>query len=345
MTIDTLEQMLPDWEERLVIGRDVQTEGRFCHIVGMTRRGEEAVLYILEQETLPEFDQEAWERNKATNRSQLKQPNRQPMFLKGIQVGEQKLTVRSATSGVLAINPTIEGGLEALLLLYEMERAGWRLPEGHPFGGEDWSRLLLTRLEIPLDSETAAGGLPDWEKNKAVLQFDQSWPSFLIEQTVCLDIGKERELPFTLEDGRKGACYINKVYLMDVWAEQEKRFADPRYQERFPAEELEEIKQQFFEVLAEGCPRGMCYLGIEYECSLEGSLVFYETAFLNREPEEHHGSARMLMMALHPDEERGTHGKKLYGCVVQAPLPPDTKQVEVELFKFLERQAAWELVL
>ena len=117
------------------------------------------------------------------------------------------------------------------------------------------------------------------------------------------------------------------------------------YQERFPAEELEEIKQQFFEVLAEGCPRGMCYLGIEYECSLEGSLVFYETAFLNREPEEHHGSARMLMMALHPDEERGTHGKKLYGCVVQAPLPPDTKQVEVELFKFLERQAAWELVL
>ena len=125
MTIDTLEQMLPDWEERLVIGRDVQTEGRFCHIVGMTRRGEEAVLYILEQETLPEFDQEAWERNKATNRSQLKQPNRQPMFLKGIQVGEQKLTVRSATSGVLAINPTIEGGLEALLLLYEMTSL-WR---------------------------------------------------------------------------------------------------------------------------------------------------------------------------------------------------------------------------
>ncbi len=344
MTIHKLCQAAQKWDEILVIGRDVQEGEKLCHIVGMIRKEEEAVLYLLEPEE-ERADEEEMPFPYYSNRLSFKRSDHSPMFLKGFQVGEQKFEIQSANSGALACNDTAEGCLEETLLLYEMERAGWRLPEGHPFEHESWERLLLTKLEFSLSAEEATHRLPSWENKQVILYLDQKIQPFFVEQPVCISVGKERELNFSLADGRTGVCYINKVYLMDVWEEQEKKFADPRYRERLSEEELEAMKRQFFDVLEENCPKGMCYLGIEYECSLEGNLVFYEKAFLDRRPEEHSGSARMLLMMLRPDEEIGSHNKKLYGCVVQVPLPPDTRQVEVELFQFLQHQKERELIL
>ena len=74
------------------------------------------------------------------------------------------------------------------------------------------------------------------------------------------------------------------------------------------AEELEKQKEDFFRNLEQDCPRGMCYLGIEYECTLEGSLAFYDRAFLESEPRISQGSASVMMMLLRPDEPIGKHG-------------------------------------
>ncbi|MCM1134922.1 MAG: hypothetical protein NC400_05030 [Clostridium sp.] len=148
--------------------------------------------------------------------------------------------------------------------------------------------------------------------------------------------GKEAEIPFTLADGRKGICYINRVYPMDVWRDNEERFKDPRYLEIVTEEELEKQKEEFFAALAEDCPKGMCYLGIEYECTLEGNLVFYDKAFLDALPKENKGSARVLMMLLKPDEPWGKHGLRQHGCVIQKPVPPDICRIEAELFSFVE---------
>lgn len=151
-----------------------------------------------------------------------------------------------------------------------------------------------------------------------------------------LQVGKESEIPFSLEDGSSGICYINRVYPIDVWQENEERFKDPRYLEIVTKEELEKHKESFFEGLAQDCPRGMCYLGIEYECTLNGNLVFYDRSFLERKPEENRGSARIMMMLLKPDEPYGKHRLAQHGCVIQTPVFPDIKQMEAELFYYME---------
>ncbi|MDE7276504.1 MAG: hypothetical protein K2N98_06585, partial [Lachnospiraceae bacterium] len=88
--------------------------------------------------------------------------------------------------------------------------------------------------------------------------------------------------------------------------------------------------------LEQDCPRGMCYLGIEYECTLEGSLAFYDRAFLESEPRISQGSASVMMMLLRPDEPTGKHGLRQHGCVIQTPVAPEVRQLEAELFRFDE---------
>ena len=148
--------------------------------------------------------------------------------------------------------------------------------------------------------------------------------------------GEEAEIPFSLEDGRSGICYVNRVYPIDVWRENEERFKDPRYLEIVSEEELEKQKKEFFEGLEQDCPRGMCYLGIEYECTLDGNLTFYDKAFLDGEPAEHKGSARIMMMLLRPDEPFGKHGLRQHGCVIQTPVLPEIREIEAELFFYME---------
>ena len=80
----------------------------------------------------------------------------------------------------------------------------------------------------------------------------------------------------------------------------------------------------------------MCYLGIEYECTLEGGLAFYDRAFLESEPRTYQGSASLMMMMLRPDESTGKHGLQQRGCVIQTPVAPDVRQLEAELFRFDE---------
>ena len=114
--------------------------------------------------------------------------------------------------------------------------------------------------------------------------FRAAWkgrPLFFSGKPVCLRPGEEAEITFSLEDGRSGICYVNRVYPIDIWRENEERFRDPRYLEIMTAEELEKHKKEFFEGLEQDCPRGMCYLGIEYECTLDGNLTFYDKAFLD----------------------------------------------------------------
>jgi len=73
--------------------------------------------------------------------------------------------------------------------------------------------------------------LPEWS-DEVWITYDTSPKESAIEQSVTLEIGETKELSFSLQDGRDATCYINRVCLTDVWAEKEKRFADPAYRER-----------------------------------------------------------------------------------------------------------------
>lgn len=353
------EQMRPAYrvfDEVMPIGRTVEWEGKAYHIVGLTRLGKQAEMYVLEivseeEEMLEngttesvltesgaaETSGDADRQECHTNRMSMKVvPVECPFFnIISIRIGERELETGSANSGPLALNKgcAVDADSENFFLFYEMMRAGWELPENSPFLLMDWNALWLTRLTFRSEIES----LPVLEENQKILvKWGRRTKQHYVEMPTCLTVGEEAELNFVIADGRQGVCYINRVYPIDIWKENEEKFKNPRYLEIMTAEELEKQKEAFFRNLEQDCPRGMCYLGIEYECTLEGSLAFYDRAFLESEPGISQGSASVMMMLLRPDEPTGKHGLRQRGCVIQTPVAPEVRQLEAELFRFDE---------
>lgn len=125
--------------------------------------------------------------------------------------------------------------------------------------------------------------------------------------------------------------------LIDVWEDARKQFGDMKYWERFTEEQLQEPESHYYEALRQNGPKGMCYIGIEYECSRNINLQFYSKDFLDYYPETRNGSAAFLIMQLKPDKKTGTHGLPLKGAVINVPFSPDTTAVLIELLFYMKK--------
>ena len=68
----------------------------------------------------------------------------------------------------------------------------------------------------------------------------------------------------------------------------------------------EEAGKHRLAALEQCCPKGMFYIGIEYECSKNYDLVFHSKQYLKSHPETRQGSSHFLMMRLKPDQETET---------------------------------------
>ena len=107
-------------------------------------------------------------------------------------------------------------------------------------------------------------------------------------------------LSFEIPDKKTAHCYINKVFVLDVWEKEEQRFADPEYIEKVlkhvSKAEFEEMKKNFFDTLEEHCPKGQCYMAFYYECDADISLNFYDKEYLDTTPKPAYGRASSIFM-------------------------------------------------
>ena len=151
----------------------------------------------------------------------------------------------------------------------------------------------------------------------------------LLEKTVTLQVGKSRSFSFTDHEGDVVRCYVNNVLLIDVWADMEKQWSDPKTAEKFSPEQLQQARKFSQDALEQNVPKGMCYIGVEYECTKDINLSFYAKQFLGSRPETHRGSSSMLMVRMKPDRETGT------------PVAPDTTIVPAEAFFYMKKIDKW----
>lgn len=322
-----------DFDEIKVIGKDIVSEGQNYHILGMSLKEKQAVLYVVE------MMEECWEEgfsSEVTPRESLKNNMKQQatdsMFLhvREFQGKNQVYPVSGATSGAMKNTEYVE----SFFLFMKMTQAGWKVPENSVFYDISWERLRLTTVELQEKWES----LPEWTEDMQILA-DRMPESHAIELPVLLECGKSMDLEFTLADGTSALCCINNIYTMDIWADEEKRFADPVYRERIlqymSEAEFETMKQQFFQTLEEHCPKGKYYMVVEYECSENITLTFYDREYLDMvEEPQIGGTASSIMMRVKPEAETGLHGWKLRGCVIQKPLDAGMKSLEAELFSY-----------
>lgn len=337
MKLSYLEDVYKEWRDILVIGKTIERDNRKYHIVGMTL-DEEAQLYIIEPYSEPERFR--WKTKGVRNQRQIQKEHRENetmqdsyLHCNAFYLGDQRLQVQEGSGGPLIHSME---NYEHIKLFFDMLRAGWTAPEW--LKDEEWDNLQMVTLTIADMTE-----LPEYSSEMPVIIKHHPQPvQHLLEKTVTLNVGKSRSFSFIDNYGDKVMCYINNVALIDVWKDAEEQFNDPRYAERFSEEQMQEIRERRYEALRQSCPKGMCYIGIEYECSKDLSLQFYSKEYLKSVPETHGGSAVFLLMHFKPDKKTGIHGLPLKGSVIQTPVSPDTSKVPAELFYYMEIMKEWE---
>lgn len=333
MKFSYLEDAHEQWSDVLAIGRTIERDGKKYHMVGMTLR-ETAELYIIE----PYEEQENRHRRKGmrSQRRLLKENEEHEecyLHCSEFCFGTQWLHVQSGSAGPLEHSVQ---NYRTIQLFLDMMSAGWVVPEW--LKEEEWDNLQLVTLEIADLDE-----LPKYSPEMPIIIKHRSdFKRHLLEKTVTLHVGKSRSFSFVDYSGDKVWCYINTVALMDVWKDTEEQFSNPEYIKKVSPEQLKQAKEHCYRALEQSCPKGMCYVGVEYECSKDISLQFYSKEYLKSHPEHHEGSASFLMMRLKPDKELGIHKLPLKGCVIQTPVSPDTVKILAELFLYFEKTEEWE---
>ncbi len=333
MKFSYLEDAHEQWSDVLAIGRTIERDGKKYHMVGMTL-GESAELYIIE----PYEEQENRHRRKGMrNQRRLLKENEghEECYLHCSEFcfGTQWLHVQSGSAGPLEYSVQ---NYRTIQLFLDMMSAGWVVPEW--LKEEEWDNLQLVTLEIADLDE-----LPEYSPEMPIIiKHRPDFKRHLLEKAVTLNVGKSRSFSFVDHRGDKVWCYINTVALMDVWKDTEEQFSNPEYIKKVSPEQLKQAKEHCYRALEQSCPKGMCYIGVEYECSKDISLQFYSKEYLKSRPEHHKGSASFLMMRLKPDKDIGIHKLPLKGCVIQTPVSPDTVQIFAELFLYFEKTEEWE---
>lgn len=329
MNFSFLEDFHTTWRDILVIGKTMERDSRKYHIVGMTL-SHEARIYIIEPHVEPEVRKRKGILNQ---RSMLKEHEEHDccyLHCSDFCLGRQRLKVQSSTGGPL--NSDDYGTVQ---LFFDMMSAGWTIPEW--LKDTDWDKLQL--LTLTMDNVEK---LPEFTPEMPITITHGPIPlRHIVEKSVTLNVGKSRSFHFTDGYGDEVQCHINNVTLIDVWKDTEEQWNDPRLAERLSPEQLEQARKHSYDALKHNCPKGMCYVGIEYECSKDLNLTFYSKEYLQALPEIHEGSASFIAMCLKPDKKTGTHDLPLKGCVIQTPVPPDTVKISAELFMYFEMVKAW----
>lgn len=331
MNFSILSDCHKEWQNILVIGKSIERDGRKYHLLGMTL-SDEAKLYIIE----PYDNQEPINRKGIRNHRRIlkEHEGRSCCYLHCSEfcLGSKKLQPQGGMGGSLEYSTEDYGTIQLFL---DMMSAGWTVPEW--LKDTDWADLQLVTLSIANMEK-----LPDYSPDMPItITHSPDSTQHILEKTATLNVGKSRSFSFTDDYGDNVQCHINNVTLIDVWKNTEEELRDPKLAERFSPEQLEQARKQSYDALEQSCPKGMCYIGIEYECSKNYDLVFHSKQYLKSRPETRQGSAHFIMMRLKPDQETGTHGLPLKGCVIQTPVSPDTSKIPAELFLYHERINAW----
>jgi hypothetical protein len=339
MNLRGLQQQISQVKEIAIIGRNAEISGAVCHVMGLVLSDcnklqmlvlqyDEAYRSKLEESEIADLSISPVER--LSNRMQLCRdrnpgPAAQLSSIEKVRIGGLELTSHESSSGMCRTDDW-----DKLVLFSHFLINGWN-PGG--IDTQELNALFFTALSFDGTYES----IPAFDA-EAQIHFNmrQNSGCHLVGLPVTLSVGSEyaeKLYFFDKVSGKQHWAQINKVTLCDIWAEVLKAFDNPQMTEHFSPEHLNRQKAEFEKHLAEICPKGMCYMMIEYECEEEVTLQFYSKRWLDAKT---NCSSSLIGFIMKPDEPTGKLGMKLKSAVIQDPLTPDTTSIEAELFQYIQ---------
>lgn len=364
MNIRYLKELLDETEEMMVIGKTAEMDGVICHVMGIVREGTTMRLLVLQydedfcrrlQEAEAAADQQDFLQYMDENGEdclsclpEVSETNRMRLLcsnsieaanpfqgVRKISLGESEFEVNSWSSHQLSSHEW-----KSILLIYEFLHRGWQ-PDGIDL--QSIESLFLVSME--LDGEYSA--IPLFGENPT-LQFiiGPENKSFPVEQPITLIVGNHSLNKIKFQNGVTGQehwAHINRVYLMDVWAEMEKDLAKQESHVPLNPKRLTSMKAALEKSLLKTCPKGMCYPVIEYECEEYLTLQFFTKAYLDAVPED--DGSNSVNISIHPDLPAGKSGSKLKAAMIEEPFPKDTVRIDAELLLYIQDFTSRDVVM
>lgn len=352
ITLEQIKNTLPQFDEVLPVDQVFSWSGGLAYAAAWIRKGDKLSLLLLWQEPEEEREErERRERHRAGKARRGRLTNRDSYLLgmgsRSLQTGRE-IRVNGKAYGVCSFQSGEVGewDLETRLVLIELMRRGVKLE----FCGEELlSRLYVGVMEldgefrrIPAKWKCALAG-------KAPLHIswmpDHSDAARVLKRKLTLTAGKQEiKLSFRDKAGKGHVLYVLGLSYYDIWEEEAHRFEDPRYLERFGAEEIEEMKKTFERALEENYAPGTLLPIVEYEAEEGIQAQFYTQEELDALVEEHGGSCSAMFVVLRPDNPEGGHGGRRRCCVCGGRQDAPEK-LEVELLYVRIQEEQEEIVI
>lgn len=349
MTLQYLQSLLLGINEVRVTGGSFIHSGTTCHALGLLRRSDTVDLVFLQYSEA--YAQQREEAEIAalnglapcspapTNRAALLE-ERVPGFpnaLDGVHkvfLGETPFDVNTGETSVLCAQDW-----DDMTIISAFLRGGWQpgALQAVPYGA-----MFLTKLELSGSYDTLAQLPADLPLRIAARPTPATR---FVEKATPLSVGARYSAKRVFRE--KGSSqehwyYINRVYLMDMWAESARIFQDPCLTENFTPKELWKKRTDYDEILARNCPKGTCYPVVEYESENGILLEFYLREHLDAKPIP---ASDAFMILVKPEKKTGRNGFPLKAALIQTPVPRGTRHLDAELFSFIQAPAPLEFTL
>ena len=328
MNTKNLRELFPMIKEAKVINRSYGDGEDYTVLAMLAKKDDTFHLWEITAMT----DQELEYKNRIykspkTNREELKKnlEEKSRGWIENITIGDCCFEVTSASGTCLGEQWNVE---EQLMYLYMLEQ-GVKLGELEQVSLD---RLKINHYELAEreGQNLEENAVQNMENADVTVSLSTYHISVLIQKRFRLKSGEyAKPKVVSLTGEAESKVYIHGISLYDVWEDAEKRFEDERYKERFTEDQISQVKQEYFDMLPQLCPKGCVLPLIEYECDKDYQMQFYTTDYLKRVP-KHESTASFWMMR--SDKKTGPMGYRHRICHLEAVEKGFEGELAVELF-------------
>ncbi len=330
MRLEILKQQMLLPEKEILINKKVEIAGYSAILVSITSQGNKNVLWVMYHQ--PHFltDEPGERREYFTNReemvSNICSHHTPHVHFPEIIIQGQRMTFSSSSayrirdnnnSAYMQLQHFVENGMSVALFdkidLSDMMIASYEQNEGEAFPQIDLSQELDITLKVARSSKEV-----------------------LINQPLHLEFGNmEKGQKFSFYDSineKDRFFFVDSIEHYDIWQEAEHHFSSEKMK-MFSAQQIEEMKKQYFKCVEKTCPKGMDLAIIKYESEDNIQLNFYSKEFLDERPVHNNSSSSTMFFT--SDKEPGINGLKSRICIIK-PVPKDFKEnMDIELFSWI----------
>lgn len=330
MLLETLKQHMLLPEKEILINKKVEISGLSAILVSITSQGNKNVLWVLLHQ--PHFltDEPEEKREYFTNRevmvSSICSHYTPHVHFPEIIIQGQKMTFSSSSAYRIP-----DDSYRAYMQLQHF------VEKGMPIAFFD--KIDLPDMMVASYEQVESEAFPEIDLSQEVdvtLKVARSSKEVLISQPLHLEFGnmeKGQKLSFYDSINEKDRFFfVDSIEHYDIWQEAEHHFSSEKMK-MFSAQQIEEMKKQYFKCVEKTCPKGMDLAIIKYESEDNIQLNFYSKEFLDEKPMHNNGSSSTMFFI--SDKEPGINGLKSRICVIK-PIPKDFREsMDIELFSWI----------